>query len=72
MENKNQPTFTGSENQTQPARAKKERPYQEKIRVAREARSVLKQIDRLEKEIASDRKKLEKKEAKLASLVDRL
>ena len=74
MENKNQPSFSGSENpsQTQAAQAKNETPDQKKIRVARESRSILKQIDRLEKEIASDRRKLQQKEAKLASLVAKL
>lgn len=71
MENKNPHTFPGDENPNQ-TQAKKETPDQKKIRVARESRSVLKQIDRLEREIASDQRKLEKKEAKLASLVDRL
>lgn len=67
MENKNPPTSPGDENQ-----ANKETPDKKKIRVARESRSVLKQIDKLEREIASEQRKLEAKEAKLASLVDRL
>lgn len=51
---------------------KRDIDIQEKIRMIRESRSLLTQIDRLDKEIASDTRKLQQKKEKLALLVDRL